>query len=149
MDTYNFQGLCASDYGIECGLGEINDLDTFNMSGRWRGKRATDCFSGTILEMPPPLPVMFVPVQAPGGFPGSRVLGRGVCWGLVHAMTLYHAGKVLGTMVAHDGGVVPPGSDAPADEEPEDAGGAAMEKDMLVRVHGRRWMMGGSISLDL
>ena len=26
MDTYSFQGLCTGDDGVECGLGEINDL---------------------------------------------------------------------------------------------------------------------------
>lgn len=43
---------------------------------------------------------------------------------------------MLGTTVAHDGGVVPACSDAGADEEPEEAGGAAVEKDVPVRVHG-------------
>ena len=37
-------------------------------------------------------------------------------------------------MVAHNGRVMPPGSNAGADEEPEDAGGAAVEKD-VVRMH--------------
>lgn len=42
MGTYSFQGFCSSDYGIECGLGEISDLDRFSLSGRWRGERGTD-----------------------------------------------------------------------------------------------------------
>lgn len=54
---------------------------------------------------------------------------------------LHHAGKVLGTIVPHDGGVVPAGSDAGADEEPEEAGGCAVEKEVVVWVHGGRSCM--------
>ena len=56
-------------------------------------------------------------------------------WGLLYATVGHHAGKVLGTVVAHDGRVVPPGRDTRAEEEPEYAGGAAVEKDVLIWVH--------------
>lgn len=67
MSAYHFQGLCSGDYGIECGLGEISNLDTVSL--RWGGKRATDCFSGTLLEMPQAFPVL-LPVAL--GVPCSR-----------------------------------------------------------------------------
>lgn len=43
----------------------------------------------------------------------------------------HHAGKELGAVIAHGGGVMPPGRCTCAEEEPEDAGGAAMKKDVL------------------
>jgi len=50
-------------------------------------------------------------------------------------------------MIAEGGGVVPPGSGAGADEEPENAGRGAVEKDMSVRMHCRREDVEGYASL--
>ena len=64
-------------------------------------------------------------------------------WRLLYATVGHHAGKVLGTVVAHDGRVVPPGRDTRAEEEPEYAGGAAVEKDVLIWVHDGEGSMVG------
>lgn len=49
------------------------------------------------------------------------------------------AGQVVGTVVA----VVPPGRGTGADEEPEHAGGAAVEEDGVVWMHDGVSMAGG------
>lgn len=58
-------------------------------------------------------------------------------------MVVLHAGKVFGTMVAHGRGIMPPGSGTGAEEEPEYAGWAAVEKDVSIWVH-LGWMIGES-----
>lgn len=86
-----------------------------------------------------PFPVLLPVALLPSGrssvrFPG-HLLGWSVAGGVLYAAVVHHAGKVLGAMVAHGGRVVPPGSDTSADEEPEHAGGAAVEEDVLVGMH--------------
>lgn len=61
--------------------------------------------------------------------------GRNIGGVVLCARRAHHTGKVLGTMIAEDGGVVPPGSGAGAEDEPEDAGRGAVEKDVSVRMH--------------
>lgn len=72
MNTYSFQGLCTGDDGIECGLGEINDLGMAEREERG-GQRVTDCFSGSFLEVPEPFPFL-LPVAL-------LVSGRSSVWG--------------------------------------------------------------------
>lgn len=111
----------------------------------------THCFSGTLLEMSEAFPVLLrVALLAPSG---GALVRRGLLWRGVDVMyaSVCHAGKVLGTVVADDGGIVPPGRGTGAEEEPEDAGRAAVEKDALVRMHGEPgiavgdlYMLGGT-----
>lgn len=103
--------------------------------------------SGPFLEVPQSFPVLLPTVLVPSGrssvrtprrFRGGR-LGV-VARGLLHATVVHHARKVLGAMVAHGGAVMPPGGDTSADEEPEETGGPAVEKDVLVWMHAAESM---------